>query len=203
MGCGRSKTDADSNKATVIFVLGGPGSGKGTQCGMLKEKHGFLHVSTGDLLREEVKSKGPDGELIDKVQKEGGLVDSKILVNLCLKEIKKSPGKVILLDGFPRSQENCNVWKEIIGDKANSPFLLYFNCSQETMKKRLLGRNQGRADDNEEAIMKRFKTFESQTVPILAEFEKQKKVEKVEVEKDKEAIFADIVKIFKARKLIA
>ena len=168
MGCGGSHTN--DHKATVIFVLGGPGSGKGTQCTKLKEKYDFIHLSTGDLLREEVEKNGPNAAEIKKIQAEGKLVNSEILVKIIETRLKAGPTKKYLLDGFPRSQENMDVWDKIIGKTAEIKFLLYFECSKETMKARILerGKTSGRSDDNEEAIEKRLNTFVEQTLPIVA-----------------------------------
>ena len=64
----------------MVFVMGGPGSGKGTQCSILVKKYGFIHLSTGDLLRDEVKSGSPLGQEIEAVIKGGNLVSSKLMV---------------------------------------------------------------------------------------------------------------------------
>ena len=70
------------SRAHMIFVMGGPGSGKGTQCSILVKKYGFIHLSTGDLLRDEVKSGSPLGQEIEAVIKDGKLVSSKLMVAL-------------------------------------------------------------------------------------------------------------------------
>lgn len=88
----------------VILVLGGPGSGKGTQCENLVNHFGFKHLSTGDLLRDEQKQRGLNSELIEDHIKEGKLVPSKILVRLIKKAMhNKGWNGIYLLDGFPRN----------------------------------------------------------------------------------------------------
>jgi UMP-CMP kinase len=78
-------------------------------------------------------------------------------------------GKYIL-DGFPRSDENVKVWNEIMGHLVDFKFLLFFKCSFEVMEKRILGRGEGRIDDNPETIKKRFDTFTNETMPIVEYF---------------------------------
>ena len=197
MGCGHSR------EATVIFILGGPGSGKGTQCDKIKKRWDFIHLSTGDLLREEVANKGPNAEEIAKLQAEGKLVSSEILVKIIKAKLDANPGKKFLLDGFPRSQENDDVWKKIVGDSAHIPFLLYFFCSNETMKQRILKRAEtsGRSDDKEDKIQARIDTFESQTIPMVEKYQKLGKVVKVDCEKSPEEVFVEVEKAFKEKNI--
>lgn len=183
----------------IIFVLGGPGSGKGTQCTMLKEKFGFLHISTGDVLREQKKANTPISQEIEGYIKEGKLVPSKILIALLNTVILDSSnrGKIILLDGFPRNFENYEVWKTEMGvEKVEFKFLLFFECSNQTLESRILERakSSGRSDDNPEALKKRIITFEKETKPILEIFEKERKVVRIDAEVGKEEIFESVIK---------
>ena len=162
MGCGGSKSgDAMSpgEKTQVVFVLGGPGSGKGTQCDNIVRDFKYTHLSTGDLLREEVKKGGELGDKLNAVMSEGKLVSSEMLVTL-LKNAMKGQEKC-LIDGFPRNQENIDEWDKQIGDSVDLKFVLFMDVDLDTMKARLLkrGEDSGRADDNEETIKKRFDTF--------------------------------------------
>lgn len=202
MGCSGTKVKEDA--PTVIFVLGGPGSGKGTQCAKLKEKFNFHHLSTGDLLREEVANKGPQAEIISKTQADGKLVDSDILVKIIKERLSNAPKQRFLLDGFPRSEENDKVWNKIIGNDAIVPLILYFNCSKETMKDRILSRakTSGRSDDNEEAIIKRLDVFEKQTIPMVEKYRKLDKVLEVDCEKSPEEVFEIAEKGLKEKKVV-
>ena len=117
----------------VVFVLGGPGVGKGTQCAKIVEQYGWVHLSAGDLLRDEVKSGSPNGEMINGYIKEGALpvtrhtsrfiipihaiagkiVPVDVTVNLIKTAMVKSAasGKSdFLVDGFPRNQDNYDGW---------------------------------------------------------------------------------------------
>ena len=155
------------------------------------------------MLRDEVKLGGPDAGLIESCQKEGKLVTSEILVNLIKRTLEKDKKSTYLLDGFPRSEENLNVWNKIIGKKnANISFLLFFKCSLETMEKRLIkrGETSGRSDDNAETIKKRFKTFQDETEPVLKKFEKEMIVN-VNADKDVDEVTKNINKEMKKRKI--
>jgi len=105
--------------------------------------------------------------------KEGKLIDSETLMKFIKFSIQGSANKKILLDGFPRNKENLDCWNKNMGDVADVKGVLYFEVSDEEMKKRLLGRNEGRADDNEETIAKRLATFNNDTKPIIEFYEKQ------------------------------
>ena len=213
MGCSGSSTKEDKNSHSntntnnnlVIFVLGGPGSGKGTQCAKLKEKHHFVHISTGELLREEQEKNGPEAEYIKATLAEGKLVKSDILVKLVQNKINQHKNTKFLLDGFPRSQENIESWNSIINKSVNAPAVLYFDCSDETMTKRILGRalTSGRIDDNEEAIKKRLEVFHHQTVPVVKAYEKLNTLIKINCEGNPDDVFVETDKALKERKIVS
>jgi adenylate kinase family enzyme len=96
----------------VIFVLGGPGSGKGTHCDMLRERFSLLHLSVGDILREYLKSGSKEAQEISKRMKEGQMVPSRIVVEQLKKKILEvGKGRTVMVDGFPRNKENIDVWE--------------------------------------------------------------------------------------------
>lgn len=206
MGCGNSgvKENIGKDKNKVIFVLGGPGSGKGTQCSQLVKKYDFQHISTGDLLRDEQKNNGPNADYIRETLASGGLVKSDILVELIKRKLEKVNNKLFLLDGFPRSFENIESWNKIINNTIDPPFVLYFNCSKETMKKRILKRAEtsGRSDDNEEAINKRLNVFEEQTIPVVENYKKEDKVIEVNCENDADDVFKETIKFLKIKMIL-
>jgi len=163
-------------KPNVVFVLGGPGAGKGTECGKLVEEFGFVHLSAGDLLREERKNGGQQGELINDYIKEGKIIPVAITIGLIKTAMEKAgtEGKdKFLIDGFPRNADNLSGWNEIMDEVCEVHFCLYMECTEEIMQQRILGRNEGRADDNAEAIKKRFKTYVESTMPIIKIFEQR------------------------------
>jgi len=183
-----SSTTFDHTKVTVIYVLGGPGAGKGTQCAELVKKFNFCHLSAGDLLREEQHREGSQfGTLIQICIREGTIVPMEVTIrlleNAMVAAIKKPrPGDGwkegrgrFLIDGFPRKMDQAVKFDETVCLPAA---VLFFSTTEEIMLKRILARGQtsGRDDDNEEIIKKRFRTYKSDTMPVINYYAKQKKV---------------------------
>jgi len=177
---------ASLKNTPIIWVLGGPGSGKGTQCARLVEKYGFIHLSSGDLLRDEVASGSPLGTTLQEIMKKGELVPRDIVLELIKNAILKNAAtaKGFLIDGYPREVEQGIDFENKI---APSKLVLYYNCKDETMTKRLLGRGQGRADDNEETIKKRLVTFHEHSEPVMAHY--KAKVATIDADTDADTIF--------------
>ena len=178
MGCNADQRTGE--KPRIIFVIGGPGCGKGTQCKRIVQNFKYQSFSTGDLLRQYVKDKKDGYEDIENQMKEGQLISSTTLMKVLKEYIINSSNKKILVDGYPRNQENIDIWEKEMKDLVEVKGALYIEVSNEEMKKRLLGRNEGRADDNEETIAKRLTTFEKQTKPIVDYFEKQGNLIKID-----------------------
>lgn len=185
---------------SVIFVLGGPGAGKGTQCANLVKDYGFVHLSAGDLLRAEQKRPGSEfGELIAQHIRDGIIVPQEVTIALLRNAMKEefSKGNTrFLVDGFPRKMDQAITFEDEV---ATSSFTLFFECPEEVMLKRLLerGKTSGRTDDNIESIKKRFRTFVETSYPVVEYFEKQDKVVKVSCDHPVEAVYAEVKKAIK------
>lgn len=188
----------DDNKVNVIFVLGGPGSGKGTNCTKIADKFGYCHLSSGDLLREERNSGSPLSDMINNTIQAGNLVSSEVTVDLLHNAIRKSDSQKFLIDGFPRNSQNLAQWDIIMHKTTHVEFVLFLDCPEKEMMVRLLerGKTSGRNDDNEESIIKRFKTYIESTQPVLEHFRTLNKVWDVRSDKEPEDVFDDICKIF-------
>ncbi|XP_055898263.1 uncharacterized protein LOC106054528 isoform X4 [Biomphalaria glabrata] len=181
----------------VVFVVGGPGSGKGTQCDLIVQKYGYTHLSSGDLLRAEVQSGSERGKQLTEIMQKGELVSLDTVLQLLkeamLKKVVSSKG--FLIDGYPRElEQGVRFEQEICAPQ----FVLYFDVSDETMTKRLLGRAEtsGRADDNAETIKQRLVTFHDVTTPVIDYYTKQQKVVQVSAEKGKDEVFVEVQKVF-------
>ncbi|XP_010917203.2 UMP-CMP kinase 3 [Elaeis guineensis] len=181
-------------KVTVVFVLGGPGSGKGTQCANIVEHFGFTHLSAGDLLRAEIKSGSENGTMIQNMIKEGKIVPSEVTIKLLQRAMLESENNKFLIDGFPRNEENRAAFEEVT--KIVPEFVLFFDCSEEEMEKRLLNRNQGREDDNIDTIRKRFKVFGESSLPVVEHYNSKGKVKKIDAGKPINEVFEDVKGIF-------
>jgi UMP-CMP kinase len=161
------------SKPNVVFVLGGPGAGKGTQCSNIVNKFGWVHLSAGDLLREERNSGSENGELISNYIKEGKIVPVVITVNLLKKAIQQHVAEhnkyFFLVDGFPRNQENLDGWSQVMGSLVTVQGVLFFDCPETVMEARLLerGKTSGRSDDNAASIKLRFKTFQTESMAVI------------------------------------
>ena len=178
----------------VVFVLGGPGAGKGTMC-ELECQLGWTHLSTGDLLRAECKAGGEAAASIEEYMEAGKLVSNEIIVTLlknAMETVTRTTGrKNFLLDGFPRSQDNLEAWYEVFGKEAELPKMLYFECPYEVLEKRILGRAKytGRSDDNVDSLKLRFDTFKAETLPAVEFFKSQNKCIEVDTSQDRQAVY--------------
>ncbi|KAF9926842.1 hypothetical protein BGZ67_007904 [Mortierella alpina] len=193
-------TAADKKKAledtTVIFVLGGPGAGKGTQCANLVRDFGFVHLSAGDLLRAEQERPGSQyGELIKTYIREGNIVPMEVTIALLENAMLASGQTRFLIDGFPRKMDQALKFEEAV---VPSKFTLYFECPEEVMLRRLMkrGETSGRADDNIESIKKRFRVFTETSYPVIEHYGKSGKVHKVSCVDAPDAVYANVKEIF-------
>lgn len=179
----------------VVFVLGGPGAGKGTMCELAESQLGWTHLSTGDLLRAEREAGGPASETIEEFMTAGKLVPNKITVTLlkcAMETITRTTGKTnFLLDGFPRSPDNLEAWYQIFGHDAELPKMFYFECPYPVLEKRILGRakHTGRSDDNVESLKLRFDTFKAETLPIVELFKGKNNCVEVDTSQSRQDVF--------------
>ncbi|WP_442505156.1 nucleoside monophosphate kinase [Novipirellula sp. SH528] len=185
-------------KPNVVFVLGGPGAGKGTMCELAESQLGWTHLSTGDLLRAERQSGGSTADTIAEIIAAGKLVPNEIVVTLlknAMEHITRTTGmNNFLLDGFPRSLSNLAGWYEIFGEDTELPKMLYFECPYAVLEKRILGRAKytGRIDDNVESLKLRFDTFKSETLPTVELFKSKNKCAEIDTSHDRQTVYATV-----------
>jgi len=202
----REKPLLSTSEATIIFVLGGPGSGKGTQCAKLVEDYGFKHLSAGDLLREEQDRPGSQfGDLIKSYIKDGLIVPMEVTIqlleNAITDTIKKDDNRQFLIDGFPRKMDQALKFEESV---CHSKFTLFFDCPEDVMESRLLnrGKTSGRSDDNAESIKKRFKTFVETSMPVVDYFEKEGRVVKISAVSSPDEVYEEVKVRFAERGVV-
>ena len=161
----------------VVFVLGGPGAGKGTQCELLlnEGKYPCVHLSVGDLLRaEQTRDDSPHRKLIQDCLVAGQIVPVEIslaLLQRAMEEASLRQGRSLLylVDGFPRNYDNLEGWNRCMKGVAAVWGVLMFTCPLPVLEQRILERakTSGRSDDNLKSAHKRFRTFQQETVPVV------------------------------------
>jgi adenylate kinase len=168
----------------IVFVLGGPGSGKGTQAQTIAKDYGLGYLSTGDLLRAATDEKNapaddPDwhdrAEGLRTVMQNGGLVPDETILALVKAELAKSDKAYFFVDGFPRNVPQAQLFEtEIAPPKA----VLFLDVGFPELKRRLLerGKTSQRSDDNAESIDKRLVTYSEQSFPVIEHYKPQNKV---------------------------
>jgi UMP-CMP kinase family protein len=186
-------------RPNVVFVLGGPGAGKGTMCSVANIQLGWTHLSAGDLLRaEKAKPDSVNGQLITTFITEGKIVPVEITVNLikqAMAEVTAATGnKNFLIDGFPRNLNNLEGWNQVMGDDVNVAFMLFFECPLPVLEQRILGRAKysGRSDDNLVAVRKRFNTYKQETLPIVESFKESKRCIELDSSKPRTEVYAAV-----------
>lgn len=189
----------DANKPYVVFVLGGPGSGKGTQCEKIAQEFSYEHLSAGDLLRAERNSSGSEfGALIEQHIRDGTIVPVEITCSLLEKAMNISGRNRFLIDGFPRNEDNLQGWMRVMADKVNVQFVIFFDCPKEVCVQRCLdrGKSSGRADDNEESLKKRFVTYFDATMPIIEYYKNLALVKEIDASRPQDEVFEDVKRLF-------
>jgi len=198
----------------VVFVLGGPGAGKGTQCQLLSTNLGWCHLSAGDLLRaERTKVNSTYADIINANIDAGKIVPSEITVRLiknamCEHRATLTTGRrtKFLIDGFPRSEGNVSSWNSIFNNMeeeypvvANVELVLFFECPEEVLLTRLVGRSKtsGRVDDSVDVIRRRFTTYREESMPIINMYEKQGIVRKIIADRTIEQVYKEVESILK------
>ncbi len=165
-----------------IVIFGPPGAGKGTQSKFIVNKFNLYQLSTGDLLRNEIKNKTKLGSEISSIINSGELVSDKIVNNLIEKFVSNDNYKnKIIFDGYPRTLNQAkNLDNLLKKHKQKIDIVLKLSVSIETVKKRILERQtqEKRADDNEETAIKRYKTYEKSSEPVI-DYYKQSNLLKV------------------------
>ncbi|EDV42885.2 uncharacterized protein Dana_GF18220 [Drosophila ananassae] len=197
-----STYNMSSEKPKVVFVLGGPGAGKGTQCSRIVDRFQFTHLSAGDLLREERSREGSEfGTLIEDYIRNGKIVPVEVTCSLLENAMKASGKSKFLIDGFPRNQDNLDGWNRQMSDKVDMQFVLFFDCGEDVCVQRCLGRGQsgsGRSDDNMDSLKKRISTYNNDSLPIIKFFEGAGQVKKIDASPGADAVFGDVERVFVA-----
>ncbi len=187
-----------------IILFGPPGSGKGTQSAKLITRYGLKHLSTGDLLRDEINNKTPLGIEAKNFMDRGQLVPDLVVIGMINAALEAHPDiKGFLFDGFPRTQAQAEALDKLLQFK-NSEIGLFLSLhvTDEELVKRLLNRGltSGRSDDIEEEIIRaRVAEYKIKTFVVAEYYEQFKKVVTVNGEGSIEDIFNALCKEIDAR----
>ena len=187
-------------KMKNIVIFGAPGSGKGTQSDKLIEKYGLQHISTGDVLRAEIKNGTELGRTAKQYIDQGQLIPDELMVSI-LASVYDGFGrghKGVIFDGFPRTIPQAEALKQMLderGDKVAA--MIELDVPEDELMTRLIKRGQqsGRADDNEETIKKRLVVYHSQTQPLIEWYKQEGLHHHINGLGTLERIFADIQKV--------
>ncbi len=161
-----------------IVIFGAPGSGKGTQSEKMIEKYGLGHISTGDVLRDQIKRGTELGKTAKGYIDNGQLIPDDLMVSI-LADVYDSFGKEhkgVIFDGFPRTIPQAQALKDMLAKRGHKvAAMIELDVPEDELMKRLIKRGQesGRSDDNEETIKKRLTVYHNQTAPLIEWYEKE------------------------------
>ena len=180
-----------------IVIFGAPGSGKGTQSDKMIEKYGFEHISTGDVLRSEMKNGTELGKTARQYIDQGQLVPDQLIVDMLASVYDKLGGdhKGVIFDGFPRTIPQAEALKQMLAERGHKvAAMIELDVPEDELMKRLIlrGQQSGRADDNEETIKKRLVVYHSQTQPLIEWYSKEGVHYHINGLGELDRIFADI-----------
>ncbi len=179
-----------------IVIFGAPGSGKGTQSEKIVEKYGINHISTGDVLRAEIKNGTELGKTAKGYIDQGQLIPDELMIDILASvfdSFKDSKG--VIFDGFPRTIAQAEALKKMLAERGQDVSVLVdLDVPEEELMVRLIkrGKDSGRADDNEETIKKRLHVYHSQTAPLIDWYKNEKKYQHINGLGTMEGIFAEI-----------
>lgn len=163
-----------------IIIFGAPGSGKGTYSDEIVKRYGMSHISTGDVLRGEIKNGTELGMVAQGYIDKGQLIPDDLMISILAKTYDTAeaaaPGKGVIFDGFPRTIAQAEALKQMLAERHHEMgMMIELVVEEDVLMARLLRRavEQGRADDNEATIKNRFEVYHKQTAPLAEWFEQE------------------------------
>lgn len=168
-----------------FIIFGPPGSGKGTQSQKIIDKYGLFHISTGDVLRQQIKEGTPLGKIADKYISEGQLIPDDLMIDILRHYIENHPeaSKGVIFDGFPRTIKQADELNKMLAElNTELHAVIGLEVDEDELMKRLVKRGEvsGRSDDNPETIRKRIGVYHQSTQPLQEYYKKSGHYRKVE-----------------------
>ncbi len=212
-------------KAMNIVLIGPPGSGKGTQAELLRDKNGFVHYSTGEVFRDHIRRKTPVGVQVEKYVTSGGLVPDGVVLDVVNAFMAENAGKPTLFDGFPRTIPQAEGLDRVLGQaKSAVDMAVLVDLQDDEVVKRLTARRQcrkcgkiynltfkppkvanvcddcggelyQRKDDSEDVIRDRLSTYHKQTEPVLHYYSGQGKLKRIDGALGRDRVYQEILKL--------
>jgi adenylate kinase len=185
-----------------IVISGAPGSGKGTQSAIIVEQYGLSHISTGDMLREEIKAGTENGKKAEALINDGKLVPDEMIIAMLhdrvQNDLNNGSVKGFIFDGFPRTAAQAialDAMLEELGTEVSC--MLHMQVEHDLLIERLLnrGKTSGRADDNLETIQKRLDVYNTQTLPAIEHYRTSGRYKSACNNSSVEACFAQVKEI--------
>lgn len=182
-----------------IVIFGAPGSGKGTQSARIVEKYGVSHISTGDVLRAEIKKGSELGKVAKGYIDQGQLLPDALIIDILasvLDSLKDSRG--VIFDGFPRTIPQAEALKKMLSERGQDvSVMIDLDVPEDELIDRLIKRGQesGRADDNLETIKKRLTVYSEQTSPLKDFYKAEGKYQHINGVGSMDAIFDEIASV--------
>lgn len=179
-----------------LVLFGPPGSGKGTQSANLIEKYKLMQLSTGDILRSEVKNETPLGLEAKKFMDQGMLVPDEVVIGMISSQLDEHQNvNGFIFDGFPRTVAQAEALDNLLDFKKNPiNVVISLLVSEDELKTRLISRGEvsGRSDDNEEVIMNRIREYHAKTSPVADYYRSKDKLVELKGEGSVDEIFISI-----------
>jgi adenylate kinase len=177
----------------TIVLLGPPGSGKGTQAERLHAALGFAQLATGDLLRAARKEDTELGRRAGEYMDRGDLVPNEVIDEMIRDALADLDAEPVLLDGYPRTVPQAEALEETLGERGRElTAAVLIDVPDDLVAERIMGRGQGRSDDDPETVRERLQVYHRLTEPLVSFYEARGLLRRVDGARDPDAVEADV-----------
>jgi adenylate kinase len=177
----------------TIVLLGPPGSGKGTQAARLHEQAGYVHLATGDLLREAREAGTELGRRAAEYMDRGDLVPDDLVLEIVCEAISRLDDRPILLDGFPRTIAQADALDGALSKQGRElTAAVLVDVPDDVVIERISGRHEGRQDDRPETVRERLRVYHRETEPLVGHYERRGLLRRVDGARDADAVHAQV-----------